>query len=213
MRLAVFASGGGSNFQAILDAIKRGELQAEPVLCLSNSNQAGALKRAEVHHIPTVVLNPSSYDSVDLYTSQLLETLDTYKVDFIALAGYLRKIPAPVVTAFKGRITNIHPSLLPAFGGKGMYGKRVHQAVLDYGVRWTGVTIHLVDEEYDSGPIILQEPVPVLPNDTVETLATRVLKVEHKLYPQALQLFAENRIELCGRKVIINTQNHAYPDS
>nr|WP_243665078.1 phosphoribosylglycinamide formyltransferase [Rhodothermus marinus] len=121
----------------------------------------------------------------------MLEVLRAHDVELVALAGYLKKIPDNVVAAYRNRILNIHPSLLPAFGGPGMYGRRVHEAVLNYGVRWTGATVHLVDEEYDHGPIVLQEPVPVLPDDTPETLAARVLEVEHRLYPEALRLFAE----------------------
>jgi phosphoribosylglycinamide formyltransferase-1 len=124
----------------------------------------------------------------------------------VALAGYLKKIPSDIVRRYHHRMVNIHPALLPSFGGKGMYGRRVHEAVLESGVRWTGVTVHLVDEEYDTGPIILQEPVPVYPGDSVEELAARVLEIEHQLYPRALNLVAETRVRVEGRKV------HIIPD-
>lgn len=202
LRLAVFASGGGTNFQALLDAIDDDRLAASVAVCVSNTETAGALDRAAAHDIPTVVLDPSTHDG-HTYPQTLLDTLRAHEVTFIALAGYLRIVPPTVVEAFRGRMLNIHPALLPAFGGKGMYGRRVHEAVLDYGVQWTGVTVHLVDEEYDTGPIVLQRPVPVQFEDTPETLSARVLKVEHALYPEALQLFADDRVRLHGRRVQI----------
>ncbi len=203
IRLAVFASGAGTNFQAILNAIQAGRLSAQVVLCVSDRPTAGALERARQHGIPTAVRSPKDYPSPEAFGGALLDLLRTHNVELIALAGYLKKIPDNVVDAYRNRILNIHPSLLPAFGGPGMYGRHVHEAVLHYGVRWTGVTVHLVDEVYDHGPIVLQEPVPVLPDDTPETLAARVLEVEHRLYPQALQLFAEGRIKIDGRRVRI----------
>lgn len=199
LRLAVCASGGGTNFQAILDAIERGALSAAVALCVSNRPDAGALDRARRRDIPTAVLDPSA----PAHEATLLDTLDTHAVNFIALAGYLRKIPSGVVDRFRHRMTNIHPALLPAFGGEGMYGMHVHRAVLDYGARWSGATVHLVDESYDTGPIVLQEPVPVYPDDTPDALAARVLEVEHRLYPEALRLFAEGRIRCEGRTVHI----------
>lgn len=203
LKIAVFASGGGTNFQALLDAVEAGTLPAEVVLCLSNKAEAGALRRAESHGVPTSVLVPEAFPEAETYTEALLETLETHGADFIALAGYLKMIPAAVVQQFRNRMVNIHPSLLPAFGGPGMYGRRVHRAALDYGVRWTGVTVHLVDEAYDTGPIVLQEPVPVYQDDTPEALAARVLEVEHRLYPEALRLFADGRITVEGRRVRI----------
>lgn len=199
MRLAVFASGGGTNFQAMLDAIEAGDLPAQAVLLISDNASAGALDRAERHDVPTALVDPSSANHAD----ELLALLEEHDATFVALAGYLKKIPPKVVRTFRHRMLNIHPALLPAFGGKGYYGMRVHEAVIDYGVRWTGVTVHLVNEEYDKGPIVLQTPVPVQPDDTPETLAERVLPVEHQLYPQALRLFAEDRVEIEGRRVRI----------
>ncbi len=204
MRIAVFASGGGTNFQAILDAIQRGELPAEVCLLVTDRPTAGAIERARTHEIPVAILPPVEYETEEAYIHTLLERLDEHRINFIALAGYLKKIPAEIVQRYYGRMINIHPSLLPAFGGKGMYGIRVHRAVLEYGAQWTGATVHLVDEEYDHGAIILQEPVPVFPGDTPEELAARVLRVEHRLYPRALCLFAEGRIEINGRTVTIN---------
>lgn len=184
----------------MLDAIDDGTLAAEPVLCVSDRSGAGALDRARQHDVPTAVLDPSATD----HEATLLDVLDAHDADFIALAGYLRKIPSGVVDRFRQRMTNIHPALLPAFGGRGMYGMNVHRAVIDYGARWSGATVHLVDETYDTGPIVLQEPVPVYPDDTPETLAERVLAVEHRLYPEALRLFAEGRVHCEGRTVFID---------
>lgn len=203
MRLAVMASGGGTNFQAIIDAIERGDLPAvEPVLCVSNRPDAGALERARRHGISTFVL-PAPSASAERVAEDLLAAFAEARADFIALAGYMRMIPAAVVQRFSHRMLNIHPALLPSFGGHGMYGRRVHEAVLESGVRWTGVTVHLVDEAYDTGPIVLQEPVPVLPGDTADALAARVLECEHRLYPEALRLFSENRIRVNGRRVAV----------
>ncbi|WP_028566824.1 phosphoribosylglycinamide formyltransferase [Salisaeta longa] len=203
-RLAVFASGGGTNFQAILDAMAAGDLPATPALCLSDRDTAGALDRARAHDVPTAVCTPDAYDTPAAYGAALLQTLATHDVTFVALAGFLRKIPPNVVAAYAGRMTNIHPSLLPAFGGRGMYGMRVHRAVVDYGVHWTGATVHLVDDAYDQGPIVLQEPVPVRPGDAPDDVAARVLAVEHRLYPRALRLFAQGRIAVDGRTVRID---------
>ena len=201
MRLAVFASGGGTNFQAILDAMGRDDLPATPACCVSNVSDAGALTRAREHDVPTAVVEPSDHDTPEDFGRALLEVLSAHDATFVALAGYMLKIPPNVVEAYRGRMTNVHPALLPAFGGKGMYGMNVHEAVLDYGVHWSGVTVHLVDEEYDHGPIVLQEPVPVYERDTPDTLAERVKTVEHRLYPYALRLFAEDRVQVNGRTV------------
>jgi len=209
MRLAVFASGGGTNFQAILDAVDAGTLPATPVCCVSNTPDAGALDRAERHDVPTHVVSPADHADAATFGRALLDRLAQHDATFVALAGYMVKVPPNVVDAYRARMTNVHPALLPAFGGKGMYGMRVHEAVLDYGVHWTGVTVHLVDEEYDHGPIVLQEPVPVYAEDTPESLADRVKTVEHRLYPYALRLFAEDRVEIDDRTVEVRTP----PDS
>ena len=203
MTLAVFASGGGTNFQSMIDAAERGDLPARIALCVSNRPEAGALDRARQHGIPTAVLDPDAFDSKAAHVEALRATLAAQQINFVALAGYLRKIPAAIVDRFRGRMTNIHPALLPAFGGRGMYGMNVHRAVIEHGARWSGATVHLVDEHYDTGPIVLQQPVPVYPDDTPDDLAARVLAVEHRIYPEALRLFAEDRIRLDGRTVHI----------
>ncbi len=203
MRLAVFASGEGSNFQSIVDAAESGALKARVVLCVSNNPSAGVLDRATKSKIPVLVLNPSEFSDPDGYTSSLRAKLIEFETDFIALAGYMKMIPAEIVNEYSDHIVNIHPALLPAFGGPGMYGRRVHQAVLESGADESGATVHLVDEEYDTGPIVLQESVPVRPEDTPDSLAARVLKVEHRIYPRALALFEENRVKIDGRNVTI----------
>jgi phosphoribosylglycinamide formyltransferase-1 len=200
---AVLASGHGSNFQAILDAVERRDLDIDIRLCLSDREDAGALDRARAHGISIAVLQPKSYADNEAYTRDLLRLLDEHGCNFIVLAGYLRRIPTEVVATFRGRILNIHPALLPAFGGHGMYGRRVHEAVVEYGVHWTGATVHIVDEEYDTGPIVLQEVVPVYGDDTAESVAARVLEVEHRIYPEALRLFSQGRISIDGRRVRI----------
>jgi phosphoribosylglycinamide formyltransferase-1 len=179
MRIAVALSGRGSNLQALLQALQPGA-PAEVVLVVSDRALAPGLSHATSRKIPVMVL-PDPSDA-----AAWLEPLQDHRIDLLVLAGYLRLVPAPVVAAYRGRIINTHPSLLPAFGGKGMYGERVHQAVLDSGVKETGVTIHLVDEVYDRGAVLAQSRVPVLRDDTAERLAARVLEVEHRLLPAAV---------------------------
>jgi formyltetrahydrofolate-dependent phosphoribosylglycinamide formyltransferase len=191
LRLAVFASGGGSNLQSLLDRFnQRGT--ASPirvVLVVSDREEARALERARNASVDAVV-TPVAGRPIDYVARELLATLESADVDLIALAGYLRLVPPAVVCTFRNRILNVHPALLPAFGGKGMFGLRVHRAVLQSGCTVSGATIHLVNEEYDQGPIIAQWPVPVLANDTAESLAARVLHVEHLLYPTAIEALA-----------------------
>jgi phosphoribosylglycinamide formyltransferase-1 len=179
MRVAVAVSGGGSNLQALLDALGPGA-PAEVALVLSNSATAGGSERARARGIPTHLLADHRSGS------EWLAELRRHRIDLIVLAGYLKLVPAEVIAEFRGRILNIHPALLPAFGGAGMYGRRVHEAVLAAGVPETGCTVHLVDEEYDRGEILAQARVPVLPGDTAEGLAARVLAAEHTLLPQVV---------------------------
>lgn len=183
---AVFASGGGTNLQALLDREAR-EGEGVPYrieLVVSDREEAGALERARRADREARVI-PVSDRSPDRVARDTLDALRAHGVEVVFLAGYLRLVPEEVVGAYRRRILNIHPALLPAFGGKGMYGRRVHAAVLESGARLSGVTIHFVDEEYDRGTILAQWPVPVAPDDTPDTLAARVLRVEHVLYPLA----------------------------
>ncbi len=193
-RLAVFCSGSGSNFQAIFHALKKKQLNAEIVLCLSNRSQCGAMEFARQNGITTVHLTEKQFGSFDDFSAAMLGCLTEQRIDIILLAGYMRKVPDAVVTAFQDKIINIHPALLPKFGGEGMYGIYVHAAVLEAGETESGATVHLVNEEYDKGKILMQRHVPVLPDDTPEMLAERVLACEHRLYPDALeQLLAEQQ--------------------
>jgi phosphoribosylglycinamide formyltransferase-1 len=186
VRIAVFISGGGSNLQALIDGCKAGILSAKIVWVVSSSVKAYGLTRAENEGIETFVFKPKKYPSPEAAADDLLNKLQERKINYIALAGYLKLLPSNVVAAYSRRIVNIHPALLPKYGGKGMYGHHVHEAVLASGDKESGVTIHLVDEIYDHGKILDQVRVPILPGDTPDTLAARVLEQEHKLYPKAL---------------------------
>jgi len=185
VRIAVLASGGGTNLQALIDRFHGDPgAPARVELVVGSRPGIGALERAARAGIRSVVLEPQEGGG------GLLELLADADVDLIVLAGYLKQVPDEVVHRFRGRILNVHPALLPGFGGQGMYGMRVHRAVLEAGVRVTGATVHLVDEKYDEGPILAQWPVPVLPGDTPEALAARVLRVEHLLLPAAVEAYA-----------------------
>lgn len=186
-RLAAFCSGTGSNFQSLYHAINERGLPAEFTLCLSNRSECGAIIFARQHGIPTVHLSEKQYDTHEAFAAAMLGSLEEHAVDYILLAGYLRKVPEAVVNAYSFRILNIHPALLPDFGGPGMYGINVHKAVLEAGRNESGATVHYVDSEYDKGPVLLQRKVPVEAGDTPESLAARVLKCEHRLYPDALE--------------------------
>jgi len=203
LNIAVFGSGRGTNAQSILENIDRGSIQARISIVISNKSDAGIFTIADTRGIPRQYINPSDYGTEEGYTNTLLSVLEEHDIGLIILAGYLKKIPSTIISRYRNRIMNIHPALLPAFGGAGMYGMRVHQAVIEYGVKITGVTVHFVDEEYDRGPIIVQEAVEVYDNDTPQTLAQRVLSVEHKLYSKAIALFAEDRLRIDNRRVYI----------
>jgi formyltetrahydrofolate-dependent phosphoribosylglycinamide formyltransferase len=191
-RVAVLASGSGTNLQAILDhqAALGASASAHVTLVASDHPDAGALARARDAGITSLALDRTAR------TTGLATILASHRVELVVLAGYLRLVPADMVSCFRGRILNVHPALLPTFGGAGMYGHRVHEAVIARGLRLTGPTVHFVDERYDEGPIIAQWPVAVLSDDTPDTLAQRVLEVEHVLYPRVVEAVAEGRIRL-----------------
>ena len=186
-RLAVLASGGGSNLQALIDRFHRHPATAPARVELVVGSRAGigALARAEREGVPHLALDAREIGP-EVFRDRLLSALDAHGIDLVVLAGWLTLLPAEVVARYAGRMINIHPALLPAFGGHGMYGMRVHRAVIAAGVRVSGATVHLVDERYDEGAILAQWPVPVLPADTAETLAARVLAVEHRILPLAV---------------------------
>ena len=207
IRITAFASGKGSNLEAILKNIENGSLNATVVAVISNKSKAGALETAKNRNIPAYHLSQIQFENEQDFADKMLTILKQHDTDMIVLAGYLKKIPDMVIRQFKNKILNIHPALLPSFGGKGLYGHFVHEAVLEYGCKVSGATVHLVDDEYDTGTPIMQKCVPVLNDDTPDTLAARVLTVEHEIFSKAIQLFAEKRIEICGRKVNILDYN------
>jgi formyltetrahydrofolate-dependent phosphoribosylglycinamide formyltransferase len=192
-RVAVLASGRGSNLRALHEFLAHDKASrgVRIVLVLADRPDAGALTFAAEHGIAAITMDEGTGESVGLAMQ-----LKDHKIDLVVLAGFLKLVPSGVVRAYRGRILNVHPGLLPAFGGKGMYGKKVHEAVLASGTRITGVTVHFVDEHYDRGPIIAQWPVPVFGDDTVETLQARVLRVEHMLLPRAVAAVARKQITL-----------------
>jgi phosphoribosylglycinamide formyltransferase-1 len=202
MRCAVFASGGGSNFQALLDRKAMGDLHVDFVLMIGNNSKAAAFERARSNNIPTLHIAPSHFDDEEKYAQTMMDALTKARTELIVLAGYMKKLPSRIVKEYRNRIINIHPGLLPAFGGKGMYGINVHKAVLEYGAKVSGVTVHFVDEEYDHGPVITQAAVPVLDSDDAQTLAERVLIAEHGTYWRALEAIAMEQISVDGRKVV-----------
>jgi len=203
VNLAAFASGRGSNFSAILTYLEERSLPAHYAVLVSDRAQPACAEIALAKGIPFLHLNPKTFASPDEYAARLLRELESYGVEWITLAGYLKMIPALVVQRYAGHILNIHPALLPLFGGPGMYGEHVHKAVIESGMKVSGATVHLVDEVYDHGAIVLQETVPVHFEDTPETLAHRVLEVEHRIYPRAVELAVLGKIRIHGRRVEI----------
>lgn len=207
LRIAVFASGRGSNLKAIIDAIKSGTIPgAEIVLVISNNPDAGALEIARSNSIPSLHLSRKQFESDQAFDTTVLSTLREYPVNFIALAGYMKRISPAIVRAFRDRIVNIHPALLPSFGGPGMYGSFVHEAVIRSGAAVSGATVHIVDEEYDHGRIILQKSVPVAPGETAGSLAAKVAEIEHQLYPEAIRMFAGGKITMGNQRVATESE-------
>lgn len=186
-RLGFLASHGGSNMQAILDACRSNRLPADPALLICNNPDAQAIQRAKIAGIATVIVNSKSHPDEAMRDTAICDTLRRHDVDWVVLAGYMKRIGPATLDAYRGRILNIHPALLPRFGGAGMFGIHVHRAVIAAGETESGATIHMVDSEYDRGPILAQAKVPVLTGDTPETLASRVLEQEHILYPETLR--------------------------
>jgi len=205
LNLVVLCSGGGTNLQAIIDNIEAGKLNAQIKAVISNNSKAGALERARNHNIPAIHLSHKQFAIPEEFDEKLLSILKENETDFVVLAGYMKMLSPTVIRAYRNRILNIHPALLPSFGGNGMYGIHVHEAVINSGVKVTGVTVHIVDEVYDHGAIVIQKTVPVLDDDTPESLAERVLKVEHEAYSEALQLFAEDKIEIRDNRSFIRS--------
>jgi phosphoribosylglycinamide formyltransferase 1 len=202
LRVAVLASGRGSNLQAIIDAIECRVLQAQIVAVISNKKEAVALERARKHGLPDLFVDPKPFvgrpDSREAYDRALLEVLEQRQVELVLLAGYMKIVTPVLVNAYANRMMNIHPSLLPSFPGL-----EVQRKAIDWGCKLAGCTVHFVTEGVDEGPIILQAAVPILDSDTAETLAARILEQEHKIFPRAVQLYAEGRVKVHGRRVLI----------
>lgn len=198
-RLGVLVSGSGTNLQAIIDRIESGEIRAEIVCAISNKADAYALTRAAKHGIPVIVHDNASFSERRSYDATTVEILRSYNVDLVILAGFMRVLTEVMVNAFPNAIMNIHPALLPSF-----QGLHAQQQALDYGVRFSGCTVHFVDCGTDTGPIILQSVVPVEQDDTEETLSARIQKAEHQTYAAAIKLFVEGKIRVDGRRVLIS---------
>ena len=200
-RLALFGSGRGSNGEAIYKAIEAGHINGEIVLIISDRPHVGIVEKGRAWHIPVHIVDPANYGIEAAWTQAMLDLLQEYEVEGILLAGYMRILPPTFVQAYRGNILNIHPSLLPAFTGL----QAQKQALLK-GVKYTGCTVHFVDEGMDTGPIIAQAVVPVYEDDTVDTLSTRILHEEHRIYPEAVRLFCEDALNIVGSRVVIKKQ-------
>jgi len=197
-RIAVFLSGRGSNFMAIHDAIEAGKIDAEIVLVFSNKKEAPGLQVAKERNLATLYLNPKNYQSREAYDETIISEVKKRDVDLVCLAGYMKILTPLFCNTFKNRVINIHPALLPSFPGL-----HVQQKAIEWGVRFSGATVHFVTADVDMGPIILQAVVPVLQDDTEESLSARILKEEHKIYPEAVKLYFEGRLEVNDRRVFI----------
>jgi phosphoribosylglycinamide formyltransferase-1 len=202
LKIGVLASGRGSNFQSIMDEIQSDRLKAEIVLLITDNPSAFAIKRAKKHGVEYLVIQPKEYLSKDDYFMRIADALKKKNVELVVLAGFMKIVGKPLIDAFPNRIMNIHPALLPSFPGL-----HSQKQALDYGAKISGCSVHFVDEGMDTGPIIIQASVPVFQNDTEETLSERILKYEHRIYPEAIRLFSEGKIKVEGRKVRIKEYN------
>jgi phosphoribosylglycinamide formyltransferase-1 len=199
LRLGILASGGGTNLQSLIDGCRDGSLDAEIVLVISNNPGAGALTRAEQAGIPHLCIDHRQFSERRLFDRSVVAALQESRVELVALAGFMRIVSELFLDAFPQRIINIHPALLPAFPGL-----HVQKQALEQGARFTGCTVHFVDSGVDTGPIIIQAVVPILDDDTEESLSARILEQEHKIYPRAVQLIAQNRLRIEGRRVLVD---------
>jgi phosphoribosylglycinamide formyltransferase-1 len=198
LKLGVLVSGSGSNLQSIIDRIEAGALNAEISVTISNKPDAYALVRCAKHGIATVVIRHQDFRTREDFDRRMIDVLRSHGVELVVMAGFMRILTPLFLNAFPMRIMNIHPALLPAFPGT-----HVQQQAIDYGVKFSGCTVHFADQGVDTGPVIIQAVVPVLPHDTADTLAARILREEHRIYPQAIQFYAEGRLLISGRKVIV----------
>ncbi|MCI8734820.1 MAG: phosphoribosylglycinamide formyltransferase [Clostridia bacterium] len=202
-KIAVFASGGGTDFQSVIDANEK-ESFCEIAMLIASKSGIGAIERAEKHNIPFYVFSKQNYDDLEILYAELSRFLDESKVDYIVLAGWLKIIPESFIKAFSDRIINIHPSLIPAFCGAGYYGLKVHKAVIEYGAKISGCTVHFVNEIPDGGAIIAQRAVEVDDGDTPESLQAKILEEEHRLLPYCVKKLCQGKVEKNGRTVKIN---------
>ena len=205
LRVVVMVSGGGTNLQAIIDSVKDGTITNTQIVgVISNNKNAYALKRAEENDIPSMCVSPKDFETRDIFNEKLLEAVDGYAPDLVVLAGFLVVIPPEMIRKYENRMINIHPSLIPAFCGKGYYGLKVHEAALSRGVKVVGATVHFVDEGTDTGPIILQKAVEVQQGDTPEVLQRRVMEqAEWKILPKAIDLIANGKVQVEDKKTVI----------
>lgn len=201
VKIGVLISGGGTNLQALIDAMEDGNVNGEIAVVISDRINAYGIERAKKYKIDGIIVNRKDYVNKKEFFDALINMLIDYKVELIVLAGFLTILSKDFVERFNEKIINVHPALIPSFCGEGYYGEKVHKAALDYGVKVTGATVHFVDEKADTGPIILQEAVPVMEDDTPEILAARVLQVEHKILPKAVKLYCDGKLTIEGRKV------------
>lgn len=206
LNICVVASGGGSNLQVLIDACDKRDINGDIKLVISNNKEAYALERSKACKIKSIYINPDEYKTNEEYNDEILKRCKEENIDLIVLAGYLKILSGKILDEYKERIINIHPSLIPSFCGAGYYGDRVHKGVLDYGVKYTGATVHFVDNGTDTGPIIMQEVVSVDEDDDLESLKNKVLNVEHKILKEAVKLFCEGRISVDKRLVRINQE-------
>ena len=211
IRLGVLLSGGGRTLQNLLDHIDRGQLPAEVVVVIASSAGTKGEERARARSIATYVVKPSDFPTVEAFSAATSARLDTAQVDLVCLAGFMFLWQIP--PQYTGRVMNIHPALIPSFCGHKMYGHHVHEAVLQYGAKVSGCTVHFADDQYDHGPIVLQGVVPVLDDDTPEALASRVHTLENELYPEAVRLWAAGRLDVVGRRVRIRPGSVLSPES
>ena len=198
LKIGVLASGRGSNFQAVVDSIERGEIEAEVALLVVDKKDAFAAQRAKKHNIPWMYVNPKDFNGKDAFYEHIASELLKRDVGLVLLAGFMRIVGKPLLDEFHMKVMNIHPALLPSFPG--LHG---HKDAVDYGVKISGCTVHFVDEQMDTGPVIIQAAVPVLHDDTEDSLSERILPFEHRIYPLAVKLFAEGKLEVSGRIVTV----------
>lgn len=203
VKIGVLISGSGTNLQSLIDNVENGSINGVISLVISNKKDVYGLERAKQSKIDAIYLNAKEYENFDKYNDAVIEELKNHGVELVVLAGYLKILTSKFIEEYKNRIINIHPSLIPSFSGKGYYGIKVHEAVIDYGVKISGATVHFVDEGADTGPIIIQEAVEVKSDDTAVTLQQKILEIEHKILPLAVKYYCQGKIQISGRKVKI----------